>query len=75
MMLINAGNTRRVEIVTNNAFGRGRFFALKNKRGARTPQGVIETTAARDDVILETGKRLLLLAGFHPDGLIGNDFR
>ena len=74
-MLINAGNTRRVEIVTNNAFGRGRFFALKNKRGARTPQGVIETTAARDDVIPETGKRLLLLAGFHPDGLIGNDFR
>ena len=75
MMLINAGNTRRIEILTDNAFRRGGFFALKNKCGARALQGIIETTAAWDDVVLKTGKRLLRFAGFHPDGLIGNDFR
>jgi hypothetical protein len=52
-----------------------RLFALKNKRSAGSLQGIIETTATWDDVILKTGKRLLHFAGFHPDGLIGNDFR
>ncbi len=75
MMLVDTGNTRRVEIVTDHAFGRRRFFTLQNKRGTRALERIIKTTAARNDVILKTGERLLLLAGFHPDGLIGDDFR
>jgi hypothetical protein len=51
------------------------FFALENKRGACTLQGIIETTLAWHDVILEAGERLLRLAGFDPDSLVGNDFR
>ncbi len=75
MMLIDTGNARRVEIVTDHAFRRRGFFTLQDERGTRTLQGIIKTAAARHHLVLKTGKRLLLLAGFYPDGLIGNDFR
>ncbi len=75
VVLINGGNLCRIEIIADHPFRRGGLFALQDKRGARAPQGVIKTTAARYHLILEAGERLLLFTRFNPDGLIGNDFR
>ncbi|MNE02922.1 hypothetical protein D3C80_954060 [compost metagenome] len=75
VMFVDLSDTRRVKIVADHAFRRRGFFALQNKSGASALQGVIKTAAARHNIILKTGQRLLFFAGFNPDSLIGNDFR
>ncbi|MNL83527.1 hypothetical protein D3C87_2111970 [compost metagenome] len=75
MVFVNPGNARGIEIVADHAFRRRGLFALQDKRGTRTLQGIIKTALAHNHIILETSQRLLLFTRFYPDGLIGDDFR
>ena len=55
VVLVDAGDRCRIEILANQPLRRRGLLALENKRGAGAGQRVIEIALRRDDLILKTG--------------------
>ena len=55
VVLVDAGDRCRIEILANQPLRRRGLLALENKRGAGAGQCVIEIALRRNDLILKTG--------------------